>query len=110
MELGKKLRRANGILSKLRHNAPIEVLLQVYYAIFYTHMSYGAHLWGLSSNENIQRIQSLQNKCLRIMTFSDFRSKIDHIYPKFGLIKVCDVICSSQNLFLNLTLVVYQMI
>ena len=30
----KKLSRADGILSKLRHNVPIEACLQVYYAIF----------------------------------------------------------------------------
>ena len=33
-QLSKKLSRANGILSKLRHNAPIGIRLQVYYAIF----------------------------------------------------------------------------
>ena len=34
-QLSKKLSRANGILSKLRHNAPIGICLQVYYAIFF---------------------------------------------------------------------------
>ena len=38
-QLSKKLSRANGILSKLRHNVPIEACLQVYYAIFYSHLT-----------------------------------------------------------------------
>ena len=37
-QLSKKLSRANGILSKLRHNAPSGICLQVYYAIFYSHL------------------------------------------------------------------------
>ena len=41
-QLSKKLSRANGIVSKLRHNAPIDTCLQVYYAIFYSHVIYGS--------------------------------------------------------------------
>ena len=37
-ELSKKLSRANGILSKLRYNAPFDICLQVYYALFYSHL------------------------------------------------------------------------
>ena len=72
--------RAKGILSKLRHNAPIKICLQVYYAIFYSHLIYGCSLWGLTTKENLDIIEVLQNKCLRIITFSDFRS---HSNPLF---------------------------
>ena len=73
-EFGKKLSRANGSLSKLRHNAPLEICLQVYYAIFYSHLTYGCNIWGLTREENLNKIEVLQKKCLRIMTFSDFNS------------------------------------
>ena len=49
-QLSKKLSRANGILSKLRHNAPIETCLQVSYAIFYSHLIYGCNIWGLTTH------------------------------------------------------------
>ena len=45
--LCQKLSRANGILSRLRHNVPIEICLQVYYAIFYSYLTYGFSLWLL---------------------------------------------------------------
>ena len=44
-ELSKKLSRANGILSKLRYNAPIDICLQVYYSLFYSHLIY-YDLWN----------------------------------------------------------------
>ena len=53
LKLSKKLSRANGILSKLRHYASIEICLQVYYAIFYSQLIYGCNIWGLTSEENL---------------------------------------------------------
>ena len=94
--LSKKLSRANGILSKLRHNAPIETCLLVYYAIFYSHLIYGCNIWGLTSDENLKKIEILQKKCLRILTFSDFNSHTNQLFIDLGLLKVRDIIESQQ--------------
>ena len=95
-QLSKKLSRANGILSKLRHNASIDTCLQVYYAIFYSHLIYGCSLWGLTTDENLNKIEVLQKKCLRIMTFSDFNSHTNPLFIDLKLLKVRDVIKSQQ--------------
>ena len=96
LQLSKKLSRANGILSKLRHNAPIETCLQVYYSIFYSHLSYSCNIWGLTSEENIKKIEVLPRKCLRIMTFSDFNSHTNPLFYNLRLLKVRDIIKSQQ--------------
>ena len=95
-QLSQKLSRANGILSKLRHNAPIRTCLQVYYAIFYSHLIYGCNIWGLTTEENLNKIEVLQKKCLRIMTFSDFNSHTNHLFIDLKLLKVRDIIKSQQ--------------
>ena len=95
-QLSKKLSRANGILSKLRHNAPIETCLQVYYAIFYSHLIYGCNIWGLTTDENLKMIEVLQKKCLRIMTFSDYNSHTNPLFINLKLLKVRDIIKSQQ--------------
>ena len=59
-QLSKKLSRANGTISKLRHNAPIKTCLQVYYAIFYSHLIYGSSIWGLTYEKNLDSIRLLQ--------------------------------------------------
>ncbi len=94
--LSKKLSRANGILSKLRYNAPIETCIQVYYAIFYSHLIYGCNIWGLSSDENLKTIELLQKKCLRIITFSDFNTHTNPLFIDLKLLKVRDIIKSQQ--------------
>ena len=68
-ELSKKLNRANGILSKLRYNTSPNICLQVYYTIFCSYLIYGCNVWCFTSEENINAIQILQNKCIRIMRF-----------------------------------------
>ena len=63
-QLSKKLSRANGIISKLRHNAPIKICLQVYHAIFYSHLIYGSSIWGLTYEKNLDSIRLIQKKCI----------------------------------------------
>ena len=96
LQVSKKLSRANGILSKLCHHAPIEICLQVYYAIFYSHLIYGCNIWGLTSEENLKKIEILQKKCIRIMSFSDFRSQTNPIFMNLKILKGCEIIKLQQ--------------
>ena len=86
----------NGILSKLRHNAPREVCLNVYYALFYSHLIYGINVWGLTTEENLKKIETLQNKCVRILTFSDFDAHANPLYLSLKILKLYDIITLSH--------------
>ena len=101
-ELCKKLSRANGILSKLRYNAPLDICLQVYYSIFYSYIITGCNLWGLTPiAKNIERVQILQNKCVRIMTFAPFRADANPIFQQLALLKIEDIIKCEQLKLVN---------
>ena len=95
-ELGKKLSRGNGVISKLRYNVPLNICMQVYYAIFYSYLNIGCNVWSFTSDENIDDIQVLQNKCVRIMTFAPFNSNTDQSFIDLGLLKVREVIKLNQ--------------
>ena len=71
-QLSKKLSRANGIISKLRHNAPIKTCLQVYYAIFYSHLIYGSSIWGLTYEKNLDSIRLMQKNAYVYLLFLSF--------------------------------------
>ena len=60
--LSTTLSRINGILSKLRHFAPITSLIAVYYALFYSKLLYGSPIWYLASSTNLNTIKVLQKK------------------------------------------------
>ena len=95
-ELSKKLSRANGLLSKLRYNAPFSTCLQVYYAIFYSYLIYGCNVWGLTTKENLDKIEILQKKCVRILNFAPFNSPTNRFFIDMKLLKVRDIINVHQ--------------
>ena len=95
--LSKKLSRANGVLAKLRHFAPKLILNSVYYGIFYSHIVYGCPTWSLTTAKNLQIINILQKKCLRIINFSPFNSHTNDLFYSNKLLKLDDII-KNENL------------
>ena len=76
--------------------ASIKTCLQVYYAIIYSHLSYGCNFWGLTSEENLKMVEISQKKSLRILTSSDFRCHNNPLFIQLKLPKVCEIITLQQ--------------
>ena len=94
--LVKKLKRSNGMLCKARHFVPSQELRSIYYAIFSSHLTYGCQIWGQSINVHTEKVFKLQNRAMRIISFSDFYSNPHPIYKQYKIIKLNDFI-SLQN-------------
>ena len=102
--LMKTLKRANGMLSKARHYIPNEDLKTLYYAIFSSHLVYGCQIWGQVINNFNRKIFKLQNRAIRIITFSDFRAKCNPLYSILKILKLEDQIILQNCLFVHDTL------
>ena len=87
-----KLTKANGAISKLRHFVPMSTLIQIYYALFFSHLNYSCQIWGQTLNHNVERVFILQKQCLRLMTFSNFDAPSSEIFSNLNLLKVHDLI------------------
>ena len=48
--LGKKLSRSIGLLSKIRHYVPKHLLRAIYFSIFNSHLIYACEIWGQNQN------------------------------------------------------------
>ena len=68
----KKLTITRGIISKLRHFAPLSVSRNMYFSIVYTHLQYNIYIWGHSAAKYINKIQVQQNHIVKIITKSSF--------------------------------------
>ena len=90
-----KLSRANGILSKLRHFAPLKTCLSVYYSLFYSHLLHGCLALPYTREINVDLVSKLQKRCLRILTLSDFNSHIA-LFAKLKILKVQDDFTNLQ--------------
>ena len=90
--VAKKLQRANGMLAKIRHYVPLNSLLNVYHAIFSSHMRYACQVWGLRDSTVTHRILTLQKSAVRLMTFSEPRSASLPLFANLGILKFFDLV------------------
>ena len=90
--LTKKLKRANGMLCKIRHYVPMTELRSIYYAIFSCHMTYGVQVWGQKITTHNEKIFKLQNRSMRIINFSDFQAEADPLYKNNNILKLEDYV------------------
>ena len=90
--IASKLQRANGALSKLRYYIPLNSLVNIYHAIFASHMRYGCQLWGLRDNTYSHRVLTLQKAALRLITFSEPRASSNPIFSNLGILKFFDMV------------------
>ena len=75
------------MLSKVRHYVKKSVLKNIYHAIFESHLRYGCQIWFLSSSKFIKdKLEKLQKKALRIMSFSDLREPSSPLFKEWKIL------------------------
>ena len=63
-------------------------LIQMYYSFIYPHFNYGILCWGNAAQIYLKRLQIMQNKILKIMTFAKIH---DHVTPLFEQLKIINL-------------------
>ena len=62
-----KISRMIGILSKLRLFLPQNALLKIHYALIHSQLTYGFIIWGSTFPSYLNKLQSLQNKAVKMI-------------------------------------------
>ena len=99
--LAAKLSRANGMLAKIRHFVPENILRTIYFSIFSSMLTYGSLIWGQHKNLGIQRIMKLQDKSIRIINFSNYQDNTCKIYKSSQILKLRDNIILQNFLYVH---------
>ena len=97
--LAAKLTRATGMLSKIRHYIPPDLLTSIYYGIFSAHLTYGSQVWCQGNNTNVNRITKLQNRAIRIINRAAFYEPVDILYKNKHILKIKSLIELQNALF-----------
>ena len=82
-----KISKVIGMLNKLKHFLPPNILLSIYNALIVPHLNYGNILWG---NKNT-KIFGLQKKAIRVITLSKYKSHTSKLFKKLGILKFGDI-------------------
>ena len=77
---------------KLRAFSPISTLKTVYYALVNPHLSYALACWSNATKTSLKKIIILQNKIVRLMTYSDQRTPVSGLYKSFQILTLDNVI------------------
>ena len=66
------------ILCKIRHYVDFKMLVELYQLplIIFPFLSYSCVVWGNTYDHNIKRLQRIQKKVLRLLTFSNFDAQL----------------------------------
>ena len=89
--LKQKLNRATGILAKLRHHLPFDILKTVYYSIFDKHLRYACQVWGQSNSDILVLVQRAQNKALRIINFKEERHPSEPLFTETKILNLTNI-------------------
>ena len=97
--LSTKLNRGIGMLAKIRHYVPKNTLRSIYYGIFSSLLTYASQVWGQFRNNHVRRIESLQNKAIRIINFAPFNSECTKLYKDSKILKLMDHVKLQNFIF-----------
>ena len=71
-KISKKISGGIGALKRVRHLVPSETLLIMYNSLALPYFDYCSAVWGNCNKELSDKLQKLQNRAARVVTFSDY--------------------------------------
>ena len=82
----KKISRSTGAIYRIKDYLPIDILIKLYYAMIYPHMTYAVTVWGASNLTNRKLTMQSQRKFLKLIPM-----QLTAIYETYHLIKFGDI-------------------
>ena len=79
----------------------MKIARQIYYAFIYSRLQYGIEIYGCCLQSNISKIQTLQNKLLKLILQLDRRTGTNQLHSLLNIAKVNDVYTIKVLNFVN---------
>ena len=96
-----KVSRATGIIRKMKDIAPPNILMKLYYALAYPHITYAIEVWGKSSKTAIKRLTNKLSRVQKLMPMNESNRllKYEQIYSLFCLVKFHKYYIMEENIY-----------
>ena len=94
-KIANKICKIIGILNKLKHILPQQILSTIYTSLITPHVNYGILLWGHEAT----RIYKLQKKAIRTISKSKYNAHTEPIFKKLQFLKLNDIFKLQQLKF-----------
>ena len=90
-----------GIFNQIKNKVNVKIARQIYFAFIYSRIKYGIEVYGHCSATNLNKIQILQNKLMKMLLNMDRLTPTNTLHHNLNILKVQDVFnCNLVN-FVN---------
>ena len=86
--LCKKIASGIGALKRVRSFVPHETLRSIFMSLVQPHFDYCNSVWGCCGKTQASKLQKLQNRAARILTYSNYDANADNLIKKLGWINL----------------------
>ena len=90
-QLLNKLSKYVGLFYKIRHFLPLSTLLTLYKSLFEPHITYCNIIWCNTYPSHLLKLQSLQKKIIRAISWSKFNAPTASLFHSYGLLKLPEI-------------------
>ena len=80
---------------------PFRVRKMIYHSLFESHLHFGSIIYGATSTRNMEQIETVQRKAIRVLTRSRYNAHTDPLFKKHKILKVNDLIQLNQSIFVR---------
>ena len=87
-----KLKRLFPIFYNIRKYLNKDQILTIYFTMIYSRIKYGCTTYGLCTGKNLNRLQIIQNKLLKVLLKKSFRYSTNLLHKDLSLLQVGDII------------------
>ena len=87
-ELSNEIASGINAIKRIRYFVPRETLITIYNLLVQSHFNYCSVVWGCCSQSLSQKLQELQNRAARVITFSNFNSCTEELFLELRWVKL----------------------
>ena len=100
-DLCSKLKRLFHIFYNIRNFLNKDNIKTLYYALVYSRIKYGISVYGQACDSKLKRIQTLQNRLLKVLSGKNYRFSTDMLHTEFEILKIKDIVKQEVITFVH---------
>ena len=98
--ISKTISRNIGMLKKLKHFVPENILYSLYCTLILPYINYGVLIWGNTCKTYLDKIFKLQKWAIRTISNSHYRSHTGPLFSKFNILNVHNTFKLNLGIFM----------
>ena len=100
-EVCKSLRKYFPVFYNIRRYLNNAHIKAIYYSMIYSKIKYGILTYGLTTATNLNKVQIIQNKLLKVITNQKYRTPTNDLHNSLEILKVKDILTQETLSFVH---------